>query len=108
VTPEQLYGLAADKRVEAAGLEGTAGRLRSIAATIRGSLADIPAMSRRVWEGPAADQLEDEAATRSAAVDAQADSMVQAAAELEARARVLRSDAARLDGEALGMGAAFP
>lgn len=101
MTPYQLRQMAVRKRVEADALTASAARLRSVADSFRDLLEGVADRSRRVWQGPAAADFEDEArgADRDLRQQAQilsstATGFEREAADLAAEARAAEERAA--------------
>ena len=106
MTPAELRRLADRKVLEASSLSASAERLRPEAAALRGALEPLVALSTRVWVGPAASEFEEDTRSRGRLLDQQADRLTRIAAELDERARRLRSEAANLRAQATAAEAA--
>lgn len=93
MTPYELRQLADRNRVEADALTASAARLRTVADTLRDLLEGIPDRSRRVWQGPAAADFEDEARAADRDLRQQAQVLSSTATGFEREAADLTAEA---------------
>lgn len=97
MTPYEMRREAARDRAAADALVVAAGRLRAIAASIRGLLSGLVEASQRVWRGPAATDFESRADAADRELRAQADVLGDTAGDFDAEASRLRAAARALE-----------
>lgn len=97
MTSFEMRRKAARHRATADALVTAAGRIRTIAVSVRGILGDVVAASRRVWQGPAASNFEARAAAADRDLRSQADLLVTTANDFVEEAADLRAAAASLE-----------